>query len=173
MTLTAEERNAMISTRIEKSDQAFIEAKGNIHMRFWNTAANRLYCSCYNIMSALLLKAGHSAQSHKGVATLFALHVIKSSIIPKEIGKTYNQLFLLRQTVDYDDWNLIEEEDVTALIEPTEIRIQTIKTFGTIMYTVSCDYTTERKGCIFHFSRALTASTVGSALTFVFDPSPG
>ncbi len=43
MTLTAEEKKAMISTRIEKSDQALLEAKGNINMQFWNTAANRLY----------------------------------------------------------------------------------------------------------------------------------
>ncbi|MCD8030979.1 MAG: HEPN domain-containing protein [Bacteroides sp.] len=127
MTLTAEERNAIISTRIEKSDQALIEAKGNIQMQFWNTAANRLYYSCYNLVSALLIKSGYSAQSHKGVATLFALHFIKTNIIPKEIGKTYNQLFLLRQTGDYDDWNLIEEEDVTAMIKPTERLIQTIK----------------------------------------------
>jgi len=66
-------------------------------------------------------------RSHKGVATLFALHFIKTNIIPKEIGKTYNPLFLLRQTGDYDDWNLIEEEDVTAMIKPTERLIQTIK----------------------------------------------
>ncbi len=61
MTLTPEERSAIISTRIEKSDQALLEAKGNINMRFWNTAANRLYYFCYNIMSALLLKSGYSA----------------------------------------------------------------------------------------------------------------
>lgn len=56
MKLSTEERNAIVSSRLEKSKQALIEAKGNIEMQFWNTAANRLYYACYNAVSGLLIK---------------------------------------------------------------------------------------------------------------------
>lgn len=41
MRLSAEERNAIVQTRIEKSKLAFHEAKCNIEMKLWNAAANR------------------------------------------------------------------------------------------------------------------------------------
>ncbi|MCD7937707.1 MAG: HEPN domain-containing protein [Tannerellaceae bacterium] len=127
MTLSAEERNAIVSTRLEKSKQALIEAKGTIEMGYWNTASNRLYYACYNAVSALLIKNGHTAQSHKGVAILFSLNYIKTNILPQEFGRTYSKLFLLRQTGDYDDWNIITEEDVTTMLEPAEKFIQAIE----------------------------------------------
>lgn len=103
------------------------EAKCNIEMELWNAAANRLYYACYNIVSALLIQNGIEAQTHKGVAGMFALHFVKEGIVPREAGKTYNQILSLRQTGDYDDWIFLEPEDVTRMIEPAETLIETIE----------------------------------------------
>ncbi|MCC8199013.1 MAG: hypothetical protein LIP06_10690 [Tannerellaceae bacterium] len=63
MTLSAEERNAIINNRIEKSRQALYAAKCNIEMQLWTTAANRLYYAAYNMASALLVKNNHTAHT--------------------------------------------------------------------------------------------------------------
>ncbi|MCC8143570.1 MAG: HEPN domain-containing protein [Tannerellaceae bacterium] len=79
------------------------------------------------MVSALLIKNGHTAQTHKGVAGLFALHYVKEGIVSKEAGKTYNQILSLRQTGDYDDWNFLEPEDVIRMFEPAETLLQTVE----------------------------------------------
>ncbi len=127
MTLTPEERNILVNNRVAKAHQALHEAKGTAQMQFWNTAINRLYYAVYNMASALLIKNGYNAQTHAGVARLLAQYYVKTGIIPEEVGKNYNRLFDLRQTGDYDDWRTIEEEDVTKMLEPAEMFIQTIE----------------------------------------------
>ncbi|MCD7971361.1 MAG: HEPN domain-containing protein [Candidatus Azobacteroides sp.] len=127
MTLSAEERKALVANRIEKSRQTLHEAKGIMQMKFWSSAANRLYYACYYITGALLVKNGYIAQTHTGVARLLGLHFIKTGLISKEIGKTYNKLFELRQTGDYDDWRTIEQEDVEDLLQPAEKFIETVE----------------------------------------------
>ncbi|MCC8199012.1 MAG: HEPN domain-containing protein [Tannerellaceae bacterium] len=70
-------------------------------------------------------------QSHcpytAGVIRLLGLYFVNTRIIPKEVGKTYNLLFELRQTGDYDDWRTIEEDDVIPLLKPAEDFIQVVE----------------------------------------------
>ena len=63
MPLTDEERKAIVVYRLEKSDDAFVEAKDCVSLEHWNLAANRLYYAAYYAASALLISAGHAAQS--------------------------------------------------------------------------------------------------------------
>ena len=43
MILQQKDREEIVKLRMEKAKATFLEAKGNIEMRFWQTAANRLY----------------------------------------------------------------------------------------------------------------------------------
>ncbi|MCC8153035.1 MAG: HEPN domain-containing protein [Tannerellaceae bacterium] len=127
MTLSAEERNAIVNNRIEKSKQTLNEAKRIIELELWPAAANRLYYAAYNIVTALLIKNGYTTQTHAGVIRLLGLHFIKPGIIPTEIGNIYTRLFELRQSGDYDDWRIIGEADVKLIEESAERFIQTIE----------------------------------------------
>ena len=80
MSLSKEERKAIVEFRIEKAFRAFNEAKGVIQLGYWETIANRLYYAAYNAASALLIANGDSAQSHSGVIHLFGLRFIKTGI---------------------------------------------------------------------------------------------
>ncbi|OAV65172.1 HEPN domain protein [Bacteroidales bacterium Barb6XT] len=127
MTLSVEERNAILFHRVQKAKDTLHEAKGNIELGFWTTAANRLYYACYYMAGALLIKNGYFAHTHSGVIRLLGQHFISEGIISKELGKFYSQLFELRQTGDYDDWRIIEESDVQVLIKPAEDFIKTVE----------------------------------------------
>lgn len=52
MPLTKEERWAIVSYRLEKSEAALVEAKDCGKMSHWNLAANRLYYAAYYASSA-------------------------------------------------------------------------------------------------------------------------
>ena len=96
-------------------------------MKFWHTAANRLYYACYYAVTALLIKNGYTARTHSGVFSLLGKHFVLENIISKEQNNLYGALLELRQDGDYDDWRTIHEEDVKPLIEPAENFIKEIE----------------------------------------------
>ncbi len=119
MSLSAEERAAVVEFRIEKALRAYEQAKGVIGLKYWETIANRLYYAAYNAVSALLIAHGDVAQSHSGVIHLFGQHFIKTGIFPTDTGRLYHKLFTMRQTGVYDDTYGLAEEDVMPYVEPT------------------------------------------------------
>jgi uncharacterized protein (UPF0332 family) len=87
MSLTNEEREAIISFRIQKAKDTLAEAEGIATLGYWNAVANRLYYACFYMTSALLIKNNHTAQTHSGVIHLFGINFIKTGLISKEAGK--------------------------------------------------------------------------------------
>lgn len=126
MSLTAEERKAVVTFRIEKAFRAYGEAVGVIGNKYWETIANRLYYAAYNAVSALLVANGDAVHTHSGVIHLFGLHFIQEKRLPAETGRLYHSLFTLRQTGDYDDTYGLTEEDVMPYVEPTKLLINQV-----------------------------------------------
>lgn len=116
MSLTNDERDAIVYLRIQKAKDTLNEAEGIASLGYWNVVANRLYYACYYITSALLTRNNYAAQTHKGVIRLLGMHFIKTGIVPDSAGKSYTKLFELRQTGDYDDMSNLAEDDVKPLI---------------------------------------------------------
>lgn len=124
MSISAEERRAIVEFRIEKAFRALEQAQGVIILKYWETIANRLYYAAYNAISALLIANGDTAQTHSGVIHLFGQHFIKTGGFPAEMGRLYHKLFTMRQTGDYDDTYGLVEEDVMPYVEPTKELIE-------------------------------------------------
>ena len=97
MSLTDEEKNAIIKFRVSKAKETLAEAHGIAELKYWNTVVNRLYYSCYYITGALLIANSLTAQTHSGVIHLLGLHFIKTNRISREAGKLYSRLYELRQ----------------------------------------------------------------------------
>jgi uncharacterized protein len=116
MSLTNDEREAIVYLRIQKARDTLKEAEGIATLGYWNAVANRLYYACYYITSSLLVKNNYAAQTHRGVIRLLGMHFIKTGIVPDSAGKLYTKLFELRQTGDYDDMSDLTEDDVKPLI---------------------------------------------------------
>lgn len=55
MNLTNEERNALVSIRMQKAKDTLLETKGILGLGYWRAAANRLYYACFYAASALLM----------------------------------------------------------------------------------------------------------------------
>jgi len=66
MSLTKEEREAIVSFRIQKAKDTLAEAEGISTLNYWNAVANRLYYSCFYMTSALLIHNNYMAQTHRG-----------------------------------------------------------------------------------------------------------
>ena len=127
MSLSNEERNAIVTLKVTKAYETLKQAEGIAQLGYWNTVANRLYYACYYMTTALLIYNNHSAQTHSGVIRLFGLHFISKNLISKDLSKFYSKLFEMRQTGDYDDLYNLTEEDVYPLIEPTKVFLRKIE----------------------------------------------
>ena len=128
MGLSDEERGSIVAYRLQKAKETFAEIPVLIENKLWRNAANRLYYTCFYAASALLTKDGNQAHTHQGVKNVLSLKYIKEGKLDKSLIKTYGTLFNMRQRGDYEDWAIIEEEDIKPLIEPAGEFIVTIET---------------------------------------------
>lgn len=120
MTLSPEENSNIINYRIERSLQAFKEAKDNVQLENWNLAVNRLYYAVFYMAMALNQQNGDSAKSHHGVFSIISKKYVATGILDKDSGGLYRRLFSMRQSGDYDDLFDWTQDDVVPLIDKTE-----------------------------------------------------
>ena len=116
MGLSEEDKNSLVAYRLKKGKETFAELPILVENNLWRNAANRLYYACFYAASALLMKDGYQAHSHNGVRSVLATRY--ETIIDKCLIKTYGILFNMRQRGDYEDWAILEEEDIIPQIEP-------------------------------------------------------
>ena len=120
MRLTEEEKNEIVSLRLDNAKQTLEDAKIIANSKLWKATANRLYYACFYAANALMTKYGLETKTHAGIIRLLGLNFISKNIISTELGDVYYKLFSLRQKGDYDDWMIINEQDIVPLIEPAE-----------------------------------------------------
>ncbi len=125
--LSDEDRKEVVKYRIEKAIRTYTEAVGSIKSGYTETAANRLYYAAYYAVSALLISYKYEANTHNGVIQIFGKAFIKNNIVDKKYGKTFNQLFSLRLTGDYEDRHIIDmTTELLPLVEPAKELIDTV-----------------------------------------------
>lgn len=127
MSLSADERKAIVALKLSKSENAYSDMLKNFEFGMYSTAANRLYYSLFYASCALLVNDGYEAHTHSGCLTLINLHYIKEQKIPLDFSKLLRNVFRLRQDSDYDDYFSIEAEDLQKFIVPSKKYIELVK----------------------------------------------
>ena len=108
--MTEEERNTIVSYRLERANETLIEAIELISSNHWHGAANRLYYACYYAATALLINNKYSAKTHSGVFSLLGKHFVLEGIVSRQLSDLYGKLLELRQSGDYSDWMVVTED---------------------------------------------------------------
>ena len=112
MSLTSDDRKALVVYRIEKAYAALDEAQKVASISLWNLAANRLYYVLYHAASALLLSDGYSSHTHRGLMSQLNLNYVKQGKLLPDEGKLVRQMFNMRHEGDYEDFEDTTEEDI-------------------------------------------------------------
>ncbi len=113
--------------RLQKADEALLDAKLLVKNNRWNACINRLYYACYYAVSALLLKEGITTLTHTGLKTQFNLQFIKPNLLSKTAGKLYADLMDWRQKGDYGDMFDFTQNEVEPLVPQVEKFLSNIK----------------------------------------------
>lgn len=125
--LDPQSRKDLISYRLKRASETLLEADYNAKGGYYNTAINRLYYAAFYASNAALLSKEIICNSHKGVKSMISLHFIKTGLLDIEQGKTLNQLFLNRQSGDYEDFIYCDLELFQDLRPRTESFIKAIE----------------------------------------------
>lgn len=90
---------------------------------------NRLYYAMFYAVLALIIFEPFSSSKHSGVLAYFNKRFIKEEILPKELGRSINQAFDLRQEVDYREYAELSYEQVEPFMEKAKTFVQKVKTY--------------------------------------------
>lgn len=126
MTLTPDERTAIVEYRLERAKNTIKEVNDVGSLGYWNLSANRLYYAAYYASVALLIRNGIDATTHKGVIRMISESFVRKGLLSAEDSKLLGRLFTMRQSGDYDDLFDWEENDVKPLIPKVEDFIRRI-----------------------------------------------
>lgn len=126
MSLTDEERRAIVLYRIEKAHAAMDDIRKVMPLELWSIIANRMYYALYYASSALLINDGHKVGTHKGVIALFYLNYVKEGPLTREDGTLFSNVFAFRHGSDYDDFIDATEEDVRRYLPRVESLVEKI-----------------------------------------------
>ena len=132
MTLSLDEKRAIIAYRKQKAYTSLQEANDVAKLGHWNLAANRLYYAAYYMASALLIDKGFKAQSHSGVIHLIGLHFITKNLLSRDFGRLFSRLYEMRQSGDYDDMFDFTEEEITPYFSKTLDFVKAIENLITL-----------------------------------------
>ena len=124
-TLDAESRSALMTYRLQRSDETLVEAMADIG--HYNAAFNRMYYACYYAVVALLLKHKIEASTHAGVKTMLSLHFVAKGKLSAEDGKLFIHLFELRHSGDYDDFVFCDKAQYDEYLPKAIHFIQSVK----------------------------------------------
>ena len=106
----------IVKQRIKRAVDSLNEAKILANEGYWNATVNRLYYACFYIVNALLHKHDLHSTKHSGVRSLFNQHFVKTGEIPIQNATILNELFDMRNDVDYDDYFNADQSQVETLI---------------------------------------------------------
>ena len=65
MSLTNDERTTLVTLELKKAHETYEEIAVLIAANKWSGAANRLYYAVFHAINALLIRDGHSVNTHK------------------------------------------------------------------------------------------------------------
>lgn len=124
MSLSNEEREAVVTYRLEKADNAYHEAEVVYNNELWNLTANRLYYAFYYAASALLIQNQYNVHTHAGVMTLLHQHFVSTGKLNIEQGRLAKLLFANRREGDYEDFVEMSKEDIEPLMPKVKALIR-------------------------------------------------
>lgn len=103
MTLSPEERQAVVQIRMRNAETALDDARVLLSRGSLRGAANRLYYAAFHAVSALAMTKGMTARTHRGVIGFFHSQCIETGLLKPQFGYALQKAFEERSEADYED----------------------------------------------------------------------
>ena len=121
---------------LDKSERAFESAKLLLDAGDVDGACNRAYYAMFDAARAALLLTNldipsETIRTHTGLISAFSLHIVKTGLVPIELGKTLNKAENLRLIADYKG-DPIDHEHAEWVVKQAATFLETIRKLGVV-----------------------------------------
>lgn len=117
MTLTNEDREALITNYVNKSRETIGKVEFLIEHNELSLAVNRIYYGIYYILSALAVKYQFKTSKHAQLIGWFNKRFVKEGIVDNRYGKLIRKAFENRMEGDYGLFFDLSKEEVEQSFE--------------------------------------------------------
>lgn len=115
--------------RLEIAHERLTTAKAMLELGDYKASANRLYYAIFSAMRAVLALDGFDSKKHSGIIARFRQSYIKTGIIDTEMSKIIDDLEVIREDSDYDDFYIILKEDVEIQAKRAEYFVSEVESY--------------------------------------------
>lgn len=95
----------------------------------YKAVANRLYYAVFSAMRAVLALDGFDSKKHSGIISRFRQSYIKTGTFSTEMSKIIDDLEVIREDSDYDDFFIISKEDVMIQSQRAEFFVNEVERY--------------------------------------------
>ena len=95
----------------------------------YRDAVNRSYYAAFYALRAVLALEGTDFKRHKDVVAYFNQHYDATNKFAREIGKRIGRLKTTREDCDYDDFYVIERDEVLEQLRTADMVINAVKQY--------------------------------------------
>lgn len=115
--------------RLEIAHERLTTAKAMLELGDYKASANRLYYAIFSVMRAVLALDGFDSKKHSGIIARFRQSYIKTGILDTEMSKIIDDLEVIREDSDYDDFYIILKEDVEIQAKRAEYFVSEVESY--------------------------------------------
>ncbi len=130
MSSPEDKRKQLASYRIKQAEESLDEARfllsGGKSPR---SVMNRVYYAMFYSVLALLIYEPYSSSKHSGVLSYFNKNFIRCEVFDKEMGRTLNKAFELRQREDYREYSYLTDLEAAGFIVKADSFVSKMKNY--------------------------------------------
>lgn len=115
--------------RLEQAERCLKSAKILLNDEDYKGSANRSYYCVFHCMRSVLALENTDFKSHSGLMAHFRKEYIKTGAFNVQLSDILTSLFRVRTDSDYDDYYVINKDEVSAQIENAEYFLSQISTY--------------------------------------------
>lgn len=115
--------------RLKTAESTYRMAKLCFENQGYRDAVNRSYYATFYALRAVLALEGVDFKRHKDVVAYFNQLYVATGKFERDMGKRIGRLKTMREDCDYDDFYVIERDEVLAQLETAEIVIGAVKVY--------------------------------------------
>ena len=125
--ITPEQRNHLISTRIQQAEECIADVELCLANGRLRTAVNRVYYGMFYAVLALGLLRGFESSKHQQMIGWFNKNFVHTDILPVQFGQLLKGAFDTRSNADYKAIQLPSAADIELMLADMKLFISTIK----------------------------------------------
>ncbi len=124
-----DEKKSLSQARFEHATECLNAAKILLSVDNYKSAANRSYYTVFHAMRAVLAFDEIDMKHHSGIISEFRKLYIKTGIFDAKLSQIISLLFNIRTDSDYDDFFVINKEEVEEQIENAKFFLETVESY--------------------------------------------